>query len=74
MLEKNVLASLRCLHSKYLDYFPSSKINSQKLFRQKLVAEPLLANHASADCPAHLTSGKPSNSKGLRLVGKHFPY
>jgi len=62
----------------YQTNFPASKIKNQKLFCQKLVKElfePLLALHASPDCPVHLSLSKQlSVSYENRLVGKHFPY
>ena len=62
----------------YRSNYPDSSINSQKLFRLKLVEEmvqPLLTLRSSPICPTYL-HGKErlTTAEDTRLMGKHFPY
>ena len=57
--------------------FPDSSINSQKLFRLKLVEEmvqPLLTLRSSPMCPTYIHGKGRSTVEESRLIGKHFPY
>ena len=62
----------------YRSNYPDSSINSQKLFRLKLVeemAQPLLTLRSSPTCPTYLHGkGRLTTAEDTRLMGKHFPY
>ena len=61
----------------YKTNFPSLKIQSQKLFREKLVEElvqPLLTLRSSPTSPKYLQPSRQRSTTEIRLLGKHFSF